>query len=86
MVFRVARASLLLAVFLFASCFAARADEARNALVIGNSSYTFAPLPIPETMPRISRMRFAAPASRSTSSWTPARPGCWRRLAASAVL
>ena len=47
MVFCVVRASLLLAVFLIASCFAARADEARNALVIGNSRYAFAPLPNP---------------------------------------
>ena len=44
MVFRLARTGILLAVFLIAPWFTARADEARTALVIGNSRYAFAPL------------------------------------------
>ena len=42
--FRLARAGILLAVFLIAPWFTARADEARTALVIGNTRYAFAPL------------------------------------------
>ncbi len=49
MVHRCTRVSLLLAsILLLAPWFAARAEEARTALVIGNSHYTFAPLPNPE--------------------------------------
>ena len=44
MVFRLARTGILLAVFLIAPWFTARADEARTALVIGNTRYAFAPL------------------------------------------
>jgi hypothetical protein len=48
-VFRLLGASLLVLSALFpAPWFAARADEARTALVIGNSRYSFAPLPNPE--------------------------------------
>ena len=39
---------LLVSILLLAPLFAARAEEARTALVIGNSHYTFAPLPNPE--------------------------------------
>ena len=47
--FRLLGASLLVLAALFpARWFAARADEARTALVIGNSRYAFAPLPNPE--------------------------------------
>ena len=43
------RASLLLAsILVLAPWFSARAEEARTALVIGNSHYSFAPLPNPE--------------------------------------
>ena len=49
MVHRCMRVSLLLAsILLFAPWSAACAEEARTALVIGNSHYTFAPLPNPE--------------------------------------
>ena len=49
MVHSCTRLSLLLAsILLLAPWFAARAEEARTALVIGNSHYTFAPLPNPE--------------------------------------
>jgi len=44
MVFRLARAGILLAVSLIAPWFTALADEARTALVIGNTRYAFAPL------------------------------------------
>ncbi len=47
MVFHWARAGLLLAILSLAPCFAARADEPRTALVIGNSHYAFAPLSNP---------------------------------------
>jgi uncharacterized caspase-like protein len=48
-VFRLLGASILvLAAFSLAPWFGARADEARTALVIGNSRYAFAPLPNPE--------------------------------------
>ncbi len=40
--------TVLLAFFLMAPCLAARADEARTALVIGNSQYVFAPLANPQ--------------------------------------
>jgi hypothetical protein len=48
MAFRSVRASFLLAVLWLAPWFAARADDARTALVIGNGRYAFAPLPNPE--------------------------------------
>ena len=47
--FRSFGVKLLVLVALFpAPWFTARADEARTALVIGNSRYAFAPLPNPE--------------------------------------
>ena len=42
------RVSLLASILLLAPWFSSRAEEARTALVIGNSHYAFAPLPNPE--------------------------------------
>ena len=47
MLFQWVRAVLLLAAFSIVPSFAARADGARSALVIGNSNYVFAPLANP---------------------------------------